>query len=152
MVRKWHNMLCVMLSFLVDADGHKRGPTSRYAVGTEIQGDCNFEAYVHRFSYLLGCMSSHWLILSSQSPYSLLVHPYRHTIMPSYLNRLVHKDFPRSQSSLGSSTRPCPTTAEPTKCTEHGAIQKGSAQCTVGTVSFSCLLCTTFYSGNCDLS
>ena len=58
----------------------------------------------------------------------------------------------RSRSSSGSNTRSCSTTAEPTKCTEHDAIQKGSVQCTVGAVSFSCMLCTTFYDKNCDLS
>ena len=58
----------------------------------------------------------------------------------------------RTRSSSGSNTRSCSTTAESTKCTEHGAIQKGSVQCTVGAVSFSCLLCTTFYDKNCDLS
>ena len=62
------------------------------------------------------------------------------------------KIFPRSQSSSGSSTRSCSTTAYPTECTEHGAIQKGSVQCTVGAVSVSCLLCTILYRGNCDLS
>ena len=150
--RKGHNRLCVMLSFLVDADGHKRGPTSRHAVGTEIQRDCNFKAHVYHYSYLLGFISSRGSILSSQLPYNLLVHPYRCTIMPSYLNCLVHKDFPRSQSSSGLSTRSCSTTAYPTKCTEHGAIQKGSVQCTVGAVSISCLFCTILYRGNCDLS
>ena len=58
---------------------------------------------------------------------TFLFQSYRATIMPSYLNRLVYKDFLRSQSSSGSSTRLCSTTAEPTKCTEHGAIQKGTA-------------------------
>ena len=142
----------VMLSFLVDADGHKCGPTSRHAVGTELQRDCNFKAHVYHYSYLLGFISSRGSILSSQLPYNLLVHPYSRTIMPSYLNFLVHKDFPRSQSSSGSSTRSCSTTAYPTECTEHGAIQKGSVQCTVGAVSVSCLLCTILYRGNCDLS
>ena len=28
-------------------------------------------------------------------------------------------------------------------CTEHGAMQKGSVQCTVGSVSVTCLLCTS---------
>ncbi|CAH3165984.1 unnamed protein product [Pocillopora meandrina] len=51
---------------------------------------------------------------------------------------------------LGTSTRS--TTAEPNKCTEHGAIQRGSIQCTVGAVSISCLLCTTMYSEYCDRS
>ena len=35
-----------MFSVIVDTDGHKRGPTSRYFVGTEIQRDCYFEAHV----------------------------------------------------------------------------------------------------------
>ena len=30
-------------------------------------------------------------------------------------------------------------------CTEHGKIQEGSDQCTLGAVSISCLLCTTIY-------
>ena len=42
-----------MFSFTVDADGHKRGPTSRSVVETEIQRDCDFEAHVYHFSYLL---------------------------------------------------------------------------------------------------
>ena len=62
-----------MLSFLVDADGHKRGPTSRHAVGTEIQRDCNFKAHVYHFSYPLGFISSRGSILSSQLPYNLLI-------------------------------------------------------------------------------
>ena len=49
-----------------DDDGHKRGPTSRHVVGTEIQRDCNFEAHVYYFSYRLGCISSRWIIPSSR--------------------------------------------------------------------------------------
>ena len=56
------------------------------AVGTEVHRDCNFKAHICRFSYLLGCISSLWFILSSQLPYS-----------SSNLNRLVHKDFPPPQ-------------------------------------------------------
>ena len=97
-----------MYSFHVDAYDHKRGPTSRYVVGTQIQRDCNFEVHIH-------------------------------------------KDFSHSHSSSGSNTRLCSTTAEPTKCTDYGAIQKGSVQCTVGAVSISCLLCTKHDSGNCDI-
>ena len=62
-------------------------------------------------------------------------------ILSSNLNRLVHKDFPRAQKTSQSSTKSCWTaTTEPTKCTEHCAIPKGSVQCTVGAVSISCLL------------
>ena len=104
------------------------------------------------FSYILGCMSSRWFILSFRLPYNLLVRLYSYIILPDYLHRLVHKNFPRYQSSSSSSTRSCSTTAEPTKCAEHGAIQKGSVQCAVGAVSSSCLLCTTIYTENCDVS
>ena len=53
-----------MWSVFADVDSHKRGPTLRHIVGTEIQRDCNFEAYVYHFSHRLGCMSSRWFILS----------------------------------------------------------------------------------------
>ena len=71
------------------------------------------------------------------------------TTFAAYFTRLVHKDFSHSRTSSGTRTRSYSTTAEPTKCTEHGAIQKGSVQCTVGRVSISCLLYTTLYRGNC---
>ena len=48
--------------------------------------------------------------------------------------------FARAQSSSGSNTRSCSTTTKPTKYTEHSAIQKGTVQCTVVTISFSCVL------------
>ena len=140
-----------MFSDIVDADSHEREPTSRHVVGTEIQRDCNFEAHVYHFSYRLGYMPSHWFIFFAQLQYNLLVHPYRYTILAVNLNRRLHKDFPRSQASSGSNTRSCSTTAEPSKCNEHGTIQKGSAQCIVGAVGFSCLLYTTIYSANCDI-
>ena len=92
-----------------------------------------------------------WFILSSKLSYNLLVHLYKYIILPGNLNRLVHKDFPRPQSSSGSDTRSRSTTADATQSTEHGAIQKGSVQCTVGAVSISCLLCTKHDSGNCDI-
>ena len=100
----------------------------------------------------LGSMSSGRFIISSQVPYWPLVQLYSYTILPGNLYRLVHKDFSRAQSSSSSNTRSCSTTTEPTKCAEHGAIQKGTVQCTVGAISFSRLLCTTFYGGICDPS
>ena len=141
-----------MFSVIVDPDGHKRGPTSSPVVGTKIQRDCNFEAHAYHFSYRLGYICSRWFIILSQLPYNLLVQPYKCIILPGNLNRLIHQDFSRSRSSSGSSTRLCSTAAEPTKCTEHDTIQKGIVQCTVGAVSFSCMLCTIFYNGKCDLS
>ena len=124
-----------MFSAFVDVDSNKRGPTSRPVIGIEIQRDCNFEAWVYYFSYRLSCMSSRWYVLLSQLPYSHSVQLYKYILLPSCNSRLVHKDFSRSQSSSG----------EPTKCTEHGTIQKGSTQCSVGALSFNCLLCTIFY-------
>ena len=125
-----------MLSVFVDVDSNKRRPTSRPVIGTEIQKDCNFEAHVYYFSYRLGFMSSRWYMLLSQFPYSHSGQLCRYILLPSYIGRLVHKDFWRSQSS---------SSGEPTKCTEHGAIQKGTTQCSVGAVRFNCLLCTIFY-------
>ena len=84
------------------------------------------------------------------SPYNLFVQLHSYIILPGNIIRIVHKDFLHSQISSSTSTRS--TTAEPNKCTEHGAIQKGSIQCTVGAVSISCLLCTSMYSVNCDRS
>ena len=122
-----------------------------YVVGVEIQRGCNFKAHIYYFSYRLGCMSSGWFIISSQVPYWPFVQLYGYSILPSNLNHLVRKDF-FAQSSSGSNTRTCSTTTKPTKYTEHSSIQKGTVQCTVGTISFSCLLRTTSYSGICDLS
>ena len=84
------------------------------------------------------------------SPYNLSVRLPSYSILPGNITRIVHKDFSLSQISSSTSIRS--TTAEPNKCTEHGAIQKGSLQCTVGAVSISCLLCTSIYSRNCDHS
>ena len=75
---------------------------------------------------------------------------YNYTILPNNLSGLVHKDILRSQSSPGSSTRFYTTTAEPTKCTKHGAIQKGSVWCTMGAVSISWLLRANRHIGNCN--
>ena len=105
-----HNSLCIMLSVFVDNGGHKRRQTSRPVVGAKIQ------TIVLHGSNLLGTA---WCRL----PNRYVVWPYNYTILPNNLSRLVHKDFLRSQSSLGSSRT---TTTEPTKSTKHFAIQKGS--------------------------
>ena len=70
-----------------DDDGHKRGPTSRHVVGTEIQRDCNFEAHSFHFSYRLGCMYSRWFILLSHLPYRPLVPHHNYTIWSGLLCR-----------------------------------------------------------------
>ena len=139
-----------MRSIFIYFDGHKCGQTSCPVVGAEIQTNCNFEAHICYFSSVLGCISCQHSILHFKSPYKYVVQLYSCIILPSYLNRFLHKDFLRSQLSSGSSTRSCSTTAGPTECTEHGAIQKGSAQRTVGVVSISCLLFAIFYSDNCN--
>ena len=54
MVRSLHDKLCIMWSILVDDDGHKRGQTSRPAVGAEIQTNCYSEAYIFLCGYILG--------------------------------------------------------------------------------------------------
>ncbi|CAH3164005.1 unnamed protein product, partial [Pocillopora meandrina] len=141
--RSLHHRLCIVFSVFDDDDGHKRGQTSRPVVGTAIQTNCNFEAHVYYCNYLL--------VDFFLSPYILYVQLLSYIILPGNIIRIVHKKiFSHSQISPGTSTRS--TTAEPNKCTEHGAIQRGSIQCTVGAVSISCLLCTTMYSEYCDRS
>ena len=54
------------------------------------------------------------------SPYNLFVQLHSYIILPGNIIRIVHKDFLHSQISSSTSTRS--TTAEPNKCTEHGAI------------------------------
>ena len=49
-----------------------------------------------------------------------------------------------------SCTRSYSTEAEPTNCTEHGAMQKSSKWYTRVAVSIGGLLTTIWYSGNCD--
>ena len=52
--RSQNHRLCIAFSDSDDDDGHKCGQTSRPDVGTEIQTNCNFEAHVYYFNYLLG--------------------------------------------------------------------------------------------------
>ena len=148
--RSPHHSLCIVLSVFEDGDGYKRGQTSRLVVRTKIQTNCIFEAYVYYCNYLLGFYSSRVFMWNFLSSYNLFVQLLSYIILPGNIISIVHKDFLHSQISPSTSTRS--TTGEPDKCTEHGAIQKGSRQCTVGAVSISSLFCTNIYSGNCDRS
>ena len=148
--RSLHHSLCIVFSVFDDDDGYKRGQTSRLVVGTEIQTNCNFEAYVYYCNYLLGFYSSRVFMWNFLSPYNLFVQLLSYIILPGNIVCSVHKDFLHSQISPSTNTRSI--TDEPDKCTEHGAIQDGIIQCTVGAVSISCLFCTNIYSGNCDRS
>ena len=68
-------------------------------------------------------------------------------LMSCNVNRLVHKDFPKTPASSNSCTGPCPTRkTTPNQSTEYRAIQKSSVQCTVGALYISCLLFTIWYS------
>ena len=138
-----------MWGVFVDNDGHKRGQTSRPVIGAEIQTYCNFEAHIYRCSYLLGSIQCRCFMLHVRSPYNRLVWSYSCTIMLRYLNCVVHENFLRSKSSSCTNTRSC-STAEPTKCSEYHKIQKGSVQCTVGSVGISCLLFAVWFTGNCN--
>ena len=145
-----HHNLCIMFGVFVDNGGHKRGQTSRPFVGAKIQANCNFKAHLLHGSNLLGTVCRGCLILYFRLPNWYVVQPYNYTILPNILSGLVHKDILRSQSSPGSSTRFNTTTTEPTKCTKHGAIQKGSVWCSMGAVSISWLLRANRHIGNCD--
>ena len=98
-----------------------------------------------------GYLKFFWAVVYFKLPYNLMAWPckhIKHITSSANLNHLVHKDFSYSQSSSGWSTTSCSTTAEPTKCIEHGEIQKSTIQCTVGADCISCLLFTIRYNGN----
>ena len=145
-----HHRRSIMWSFFADDGGNKRGQTSCPVVGAEIQRDGNFEAHLYHYSYLLGFMSCGLFMHHFRSANNRFVCLDIGTTFAAYFTRLVHKYFTHSQTSSGTSTKSYSTTAEPTKCTKRGTIQKGSTQCTVGRVSISCLLYTMLYSGSCS--
>ena len=103
-------------------------------------GDCNLlMGYVNNscFNVLLGL------------PYHVVVWQYSHITVSANLNVLLHKDFPQSPHTSGSSTTSCPTRAmEPSKSAELSPVQKGSVQGAVAAVDISVLLSTTWYSGS----
>ena len=139
-LRNQRNRLCAMFSVFVDADDNGRGPISCHAAGTEIQRECNSEAhYIALAIVWVVCIVS-GLCFDANYRLTFLAQLHTDAVQSGNLNRLVHNDFPRSQSSSGSISRSCSTTVEQNKCTEHGAIQKGRVQCTVGAASVSCLL------------
>ena len=152
-VRTWrclHHRLCIVFSVFDDDDGHKREQTSCLVVGAEIQIVALKRTYIYYCNYLLGFYPCRLFMWNFWSPYNLSVRLPSYSFLPGNITRIVHKEFSLSQISSSTSIRS--TTAEPNKCTEHGAIQKGSLQCTVCAVSISCLLCTSIYSRNCDHS
>ena len=61
----------------------------------------NFEAHVYQHSYILVSIKYCYFVLLFKQPYNILVWPYRTFNLRCNLSRLVHKDFPRSQSSSG---------------------------------------------------
>ena len=135
-----------MWSVSVHTDCNKRGQTSRPVVGAEIQTSCNFEANLRGRCYVLGCVHCLFNNVLLESPYVKLVYKYRYIAVSSNFDFLLHKNFSQPPQSSKSSTRPA--TAEPSKSTEHSAIQKGSVQCTVATTDVSRLLSTRWYKGS----
>ena len=148
--RSLHIKLCIIFSVFVDVNGHKPGQTSLSVVGNEIQTIRNFIAHIYHYIYFLDFFRRRCNIFRFAFSNKHLVWYRSYTFTLSDLNRLVHKDILHSQTSSGSSTRSCSTTAEPTKCAKHSNIQEGSKQCTLGAVSISCLLCTKIYTAACD--
>ena len=148
--RYLYHKLRTMWSVFVDNDGHKRGQTSRPVIGVEIQTYCNFEAHIYRCSYLLGSIQCRCFMLHVRLPHIHLVWYYSYTLMSRYLNCVLHKNFLCSWSSSYTNTRSCLTTAEPVICSEYHTIQKGSVQCSVGSVGISCLLFAVWFIANCD--
>ena len=101
-----------MFSVFVDVDGHNRGPTSRSVVGNKIQTNSNFKAHMRHYSCFLDFIRRRCHIGSLfEFSNSHLVCYHRYIDMLNDLNRFVHKDISHYETSSGSSTRLCSTTA-----------------------------------------
>ena len=96
-------------------------------------------------------LAANWVLSSVSTlcyinlPHKPMVWVYLYSILFSDLIHLLHKDISHPHSS-GTSTSSCSITVDPTKFTEHFAIQKSGVQCTVGAVCVSSLLCTIYRS------
>ena len=149
--RSLHIKLCIIFSVFVDVNGHKPGQTSLSVVGNEIQTNRNFKAHMYHYSYFLDFFRRRCNIFrfafSNKHWYDIVVILSRSVISIASYTKIY---ILHSQTSSGSSTRSCSTTAEPTKCAKHSNIQEGSKQCTLGAVSICCSLCTKIYTAACD--
>ena len=128
-------------SVSVDNDCNKRGQSSRPDFGAEIQTSCNVKANLCTNYYILGCARSCCsdVVLEFLDSLSVFFHIY--IAMSTNLSHLLHKDFPPPSSSSKSKARPCSTT-EPSKPTQHRAIQKGSVHCNMAATDAGRLLST----------
>ena len=77
--------------------------------------------------FLFDCIRRLCFMPKLNLPHYMLVRLCSYSVLLDDIIRILHKDFQSSQSSSNSNTRSCSTTSEPTKCTEHRTIQKGSA-------------------------
>ena len=71
--RRFHYRLCIVWSVFVNGYCYQRGPTSRSAVGAEIQTSCYFEAHAYHSRHVLDCIQYFCFLLRSRSPDILLV-------------------------------------------------------------------------------
>ena len=91
-----------MCSVSVDTNCHKRGQTSRPAIGTAIHTHCNSEAHLHDHCYL-ACVHRSSGDVPCESSYKLLVYGYKLCTLSDNLDLLVHNDFRLSPSSSKTS-------------------------------------------------
>ena len=118
-----HHRFSIICSFFADNGSNKRGQISCPFVGA-VERDCNFEAHLHHCSYF-------WVSYLVAS--ICTIFHKRRTALCNWIVIPLSLLISLALYTSGTSIRWLSATAEPTKCTEHGAIQKGSAQCTVGT-------------------
>ena len=92
--------VCAQLLIMI-----QRGQASCPVIRIQVQTSCNFKASISNCSCVLGCFLSRSDNGLFESPYNLVVSlPYCGTLW-SYVNLLLHENFPYSSSSPDSRTR-----------------------------------------------
>ena len=150
---KLYHRLYIVWGDFVNYNGDQLGQTSSAFVGASIQTLRNLEADISSCNCSMDCACCLYNNALLESPDNRMVQFYTYIIFPGLVNCLFRKNFSRSASSPNSLAEPnTPRTVQRSKSTEHGALQKGSIECTVGAVCTSYLLSADKHSGSFDNS
>ena len=85
---------CYFVFSVVDnTDYNKRGQTSRFATGSQIQTSCNFEKNMFNCYWWLDCVCCRCIYILSESSYSFIVPIYWYSFLFSHYNLCLHKTF-----------------------------------------------------------
>ena len=86
------------LSVVDNTDCNKRGQTSRFATGSQIQTSCNFEKNTFSCYWWLDCVRCRCIYILSESSYIFIVPIYFYSFLFSHYNLCLHKNLHVSAS------------------------------------------------------